>query len=261
MIAPLSPPPIKLADEFKGVLIGVPAYGQSIVMQSHSMIVATMYALGRIGVRAQEYSLSMAGSIAHVRNLFLTTFYDNYPEYSHLLLIDNDMVFDPALIFRMLKLDKPMTGVFYRRREENPRDGNIMSVVIGHELEGESEYVDGFLKCMHFGGGVMLIKRDVITQMIKRFPQISDTRDPGRLPGVTRIIRAFDEMTGPDGNELSEDYSFCERWRQCGGELWANIDHVIGHVGPYNYQLRYLDLIQDRLKKPEAETLLDLAAA
>ena len=43
------------------------------------------------------------------------------------------------------------------------------------------------------------------------------------------------------GARLSEDYSFCHRWRQCGGEVWANISHPITHVGLHRYAGRYQD--------------------
>lgn len=40
--------------------------------------------------------------------------------------------------------------------------------------------------------------------------------------------------------KLSEDMSFCYRWvEQCGGEIWANVNHRISHVGPFDYAIRY----------------------
>ena len=38
-----------------------------------------------------------------------------------------------------------------------------------------------------------------------------------------------------DTNYLSEDYSFCQRVYDIGGEVWINTSHNLGHVGKYVY--------------------------
>lgn len=44
---------------------------------------------------------------------------------------------------------------------------------------------------------------------------------------------------------LSEDMSFCWRWiNQCGGEIWANVNHRINHVGPFDYAIRYQAILE-----------------
>jgi hypothetical protein len=34
------------------------------------------------------------------------------------------------------------------------------------------------------------------------------------------------------GTFLSEDYSFCRRWTDMGGEIWADLESRLTHVGP-----------------------------
>lgn len=44
---------------------------------------------------------------------------------------------------------------------------------------------------------------------------------------------------------LSEDMSFCYRWiNQCGGEVWANVNHRISHIGPFDYAIRYQAILE-----------------
>jgi hypothetical protein len=52
---------------------------------------------------------------------------------------------------------------------------------------------------------------------------------------VTRLIRAFDEIKIGSNPAMSEDTSFCERWRRCGGEIWAAVDFPVGHIGRFNF--------------------------
>jgi hypothetical protein len=81
--------------------------------------------------------------------------------------------------------------------------------------------------------------------MLRELPDIIDERSPKTFSlskKLGRVIRAFDFLT-VDGMRLSEDFSFCHRWREkCGGEIWANISHEITHVGIRQFRARYSDV-------------------
>lgn len=99
--------------------------------------------------------------------------------------------------------------------------------------------------------GCTLIRRDVVTKMLEVMPELVDTRlalhpagETLRQAGTNRLIRAFEKLDLPERGLVSEDLSFCIRWARCGGETWAAIGHRISHVGPHDYQGRYLDVIE-----------------
>ena len=234
-----------MTDAKPSVLVMMPAYGQTMTSHTGGMLYALGQALTATGVKSQFLWFSMC-DVVEARNVFLTRWYDEHPEYSHLLMIDADMHASPQLILDMIALNKPLVGVFYRNREQG-HHGDINAVLIGHTLPSDKhEMLGGFLKVAHVGAGFLLIRRDVVTQMLKKFPEINDLAEVGKLSraGVTRIIRAFEKMRDPIGQQLSEDYAFCERWLQCGGEVWANVEHKIDHIGPANFPLRFLDHVQ-----------------
>jgi hypothetical protein len=37
------------------------------------------------------------------------------------------------------------------------------------------------------------------------------------------------------GVYLSEDFSFCKRWTDMGGEIWADLESRLNHVGPATF--------------------------
>jgi hypothetical protein len=52
----------------------------------------------------------------------------------------------------------------------------------------------------------------------------------------SNLFALFDCIIDPDtGAYLSEDYSFCRRWRQIGGEIWIDIASKLTHTGPYEF--------------------------
>lgn len=199
-----------------------------------------------------------AADIAEVRNISLTKWYDQHPEFSHLLFVDADMEFPTALVRDMLDFDNPLTGCFYSRRQ-------LPATAVGRctsKHDKLADLKDGFLKVAGVGGGVMLIERSMIRTMILHMPEIVDKEISGH-PGVDtlsadkRLIRAFDPFFDERKVKLSEDLAFCERWRKCGGEVWANVNYHIGHIGTFNYKIRYAD----SMEKWEAEDAAKAEAA
>lgn len=227
-----------------GVLICIPAYQQSMTAQTAETLYTVGQWLTKQGI-PNQLSWFSAADIVEVRNLFLTVWYDVHTNYDHLLFIDADMGFHPMLIRDMIRFNKPLLGAFYARRQPTP---SIVGTVV-NEKHSIDDVVNGFIPARDLGCGVMLIKRQVVTTMLEKMPELSDG-----LPSVLssavpmkldRLIRAFDPIReGP--RRLSEDVSFCHRWVECGGEIWANVDHRISHVGPFDYAIRYSGVLENK---------------
>jgi hypothetical protein len=94
------------------------------------------------------------------------------------------------------------------------------------------------------GTGVMLIRRDAIQTMLQKMPPLSDSRARASLPLPRTLIAgsARSSLCGSTGALLSEDFSFCHRWIERGGEIWANVNYEIEHIGLQRFKSRYADL-------------------
>lgn len=220
-----------------GILICVPAMGQNMCATTALSLYTTAQFLAAKGIH-NRMTWYAAADIEDIRNLFITAWYDGHREFSHLLFVDADMGFEPELIRDFIRFDKPLMGCLYAKRK-------MPASIVGTVPEGHSinDVVHGFIKATGLGCGVMMISREVITTMLEKMPELSDPIPSSLAEAtpdlkLTRIIRAFDKIRG--GNmRLSEDMAFCHRWQQCGGEVWANVNHRISHVGPFDYAIRY----------------------
>jgi len=226
-----------------GILICIPAMGQMMTAQTAASIYCTGQMLTKRGI-PNRLSWFAAADIEDIRNLFLTAWYDT-TKFSHMLFVDADMGFDAQLIEDMLHFDKPLMGVLYARRSQNVS-------IVGTLPEGHSmkDVVKGFMKSNGLGTGVMMISREVIDTMLEKMPHLSDTRPCSLMDSadfsLKRIIRAFNKIDEPN-LVLSEDMSFCHRWvENCGGEIWANVNYRISHVGPFDFGLRYQGIMERR---------------
>ena len=53
------------------------------------------------------------------------------------------------------------------------------------------------------------------------------------LAGSPNRFALFECMIDPaTGTYLSEDFAFCKRWTDIGGEIWADLESRLDHVGP-----------------------------
>jgi hypothetical protein len=95
---------------------------------------------------------------------------------------------------------------------------------VGTPCEGEVlQRQDGFVTALYAGTGFMMLRRDTLARMIAVYPE-------------TRCIAAhanalaaqsphqdalFDCVIDPEtGHYLSEDFTFYQRWRRIGGQIW-----------------------------------------
>lgn len=222
----------------------VPAFGQTITATTFLTTHAMQQAFNQKGIGGGISTLSFP-DIAELRNMVLTIWYDTMPQCSHLLFIDADMGFSPDLVLDMLLFDEPLVGAVYPQRK----------LPLSWAGSGTGEPVTArrgnFMLVEGVGFGCTLIRRDLPKIMLEKMPELVDTRlhlhpagDTLRNAGANRMIRAFEKLDVPDRGLISEDLSFCIRWKQCGGQTWAAIGHKMSHVGPFDFSARYLDEIE-----------------
>ena len=84
----------------------------------------------------------------------------------------------------------------------------------------------------------MLIRRQVFTRMKQAYPHLRYSAAhvaaaPSQSPNQYAL---FDCMIEPEtGVYLSEDYTFCRRWRDLGGRIWLDAQGGLIYVGQYEF--------------------------
>jgi len=248
------------------ILIGTPAYGAQVSTRYLSTVLGLfayfLQSNPRVDVTVKTLTVT---AVDLARNLLATSVLAD-SSITHLLFIDADMGCAPNLVQSMLGFDKPVVGCIYPRRK---LDFALMHRVAAAPEEPDelfslaNEYVsyldaarrddgshvievtdEGFTRVRAAGTGLMLIKREVFERM-KSLPGlwVDSFRLPGWSPGLLQCFKPIDSKWGVP---MTEDLSFCRRWiDQCGGEIWANVNEVVSHLGPFEFKGRF----QDRLKR------------
>jgi hypothetical protein len=238
------------------VFMFVPGFGQIISAATFMTTHALQQAFAQKSIMGSVSTLSFP-DIAELRSMATTIWYDTMPDVQYLLFIDSDMGFAPEMVLDMMHFDEPIVGAIYPQR-------NLPTSWAGSGTgESMTQRRGNFMEVEGVGMGVTLIRRDVVSIMLQKFPELVDVKI-GMQPyakilqsaGANRLIRVFDKMVIPERGCVSEDLSFCIRWRQCGGQVWAAVGYRISHVGPYDYGACYLDHVTQQQAQAEQQAAL-----
>ena len=230
---------------------------------AHTLFKAAM-AVRNAGGRADLVTVDGSDVVA-ARNYFANLLLRR-PGFTHLVMLDSDMAFDGDLVRRLLRSGKPVVGAAYAKRRMDlgalvraarasdlpPAELAALALDYNLQLEpGAVEVVEGLCRVRRLALGCAAIRRDAFEGLVAA--GAAERLRPDDLLRSLGPDGPFHDFFGlvaqPDGERLSEDYSFCERWRGVpGNEVWALVDAPIGHVGDMVYGAPFLTrLLQDRV--------------
>ena len=248
------------------ICISTPAFGEVFYTPYVQSIFRLLHAFQQRNWGSSFASIAYA-DIAESRNFLLTRWFDK-SDATHLLFIDADMGFPAELVLDMVDFGQPVVGAVYPKRQIDIEkiaaavaagDPVKRAIAKGHDYIVRKKRglsiatpAKGFMQADGCGAGVFLIARSAIETMLKKMPEIVDANARANSPlaaKLERLIRAF-EPVRVNGALLSEDFSFCHRWNQCGGQVWVNTNHPIEHIGLHRFRGSYSELVPGMAATP-----------
>ena len=182
--------------------------------------------------------------ITRARASLLSQFLDD-PTATHLLFIDADIGFAPEQVLRLIASGADMCAAVYPIKRINwPQavaaagQGRAPASALSYvfEVDNPDSVVaqNGFVKVRYAGTGFLMIRRAALLRMCQRYPELRYKRDHSidALTASENRYALFECMIAEDGTYLSEDFAFCKRWTDMGGEIWADLASKLDHVGP-----------------------------
>jgi hypothetical protein len=186
--------------------------------------------------------------ITRARASLLSQFLDD-PSATHLLFIDADIGFEPDQVVRLIECGADMCAAVYPikridwQRMKNALSGAqpnpAASLQYALEVEDPNAVIanSGFIKVRYAGTGFLMIRRAALERMCAHYPQLRYKRDHS-IDAATESdnrFALFECAIADDGTYLSEDFAFCKRWTDMGGEIWADLNSRLHHIGPMTF--------------------------
>lgn len=232
------------------VYIATPAYGGNCTIQYVQSILDLQMKLFTNGHTMAFGSTSNESLITRARNRIVYDFLKT--DFEYLLFIDSDHRFSSDDILKMIDCD---LDILCAVPPKKVIDWDSVSSAVSLNKDRLEFYTGSFVlspinekseinplepfEIKYGGTGLMLIKRSVFEKMADSVKQYRANNSKEDFE-MNRVVREFFYTEVENDILLSEDYSFCKKWRDLGGKVYAAPWVGITHVGSYEFSGSFL---------------------
>lgn len=174
---------------------------------------------------------NIGDGISRARNVLTADFLET--DCTHLLFVDTDLIFSAAHVERLLSHRQPLVAGFYSKKWEGPLEW----VCNTFDRDQPPAREDGLQEVKYIGTGFMLIERAVFEKMGKALDVWYRQDGSGRIEWDFWPI-AIHRFADGGRRYLSEDWNFCQRWRDLGGTVFGDTRVILRHIGQAIYPLQ-----------------------
>lgn len=233
-----------MADaEQRHVWFAIPAYTGQVHLATMRCIITDMLALAQRGDKVTIFDESGNAMIGDCRALIVEQFLAS--DATDLVFIDSDVSWEAGALVRLV--DHPVdfvAGIYPQRRDP-----------IAYCVQWLQEHQDlpfdpktGLIEVMGVPAGFMRMRRAMLERMIEQY---TDTAFYCEVAPNQTAHALFDP--GRIGKlKFGEDYSFCKRWRDIGGQVWIDPEIRMGHCGYKTFMGSIGQWLKDRPQEDPA---------
>ena len=243
------------------VHIAMPCYGGMLTESTFMSFIKWSNTARQLGLEWTLETMVNESLISRARNT-LTAKFLAMPDATHLFFVDADIGWEPWHLLVLLDRQKDVIGGLYPMKTMP-----IKWVVNG--FDGAEEGPEGLQEVSKAGTGFLLMKKEVFTQL-NSHPAVKQYKnDIGLDPMYDQFLKTYFDTAVRQNRYYSEDWTFCENWRDIGGKIWVDKRVLLRHTGTYTYCLENQEhlikeigpMYPDYLKQVEANTAAAAAAA
>ena len=207
------------------VHIAMPCYGGMLTESTFMSFIKWANTARQLGIDWTLETMVNESLISRARNTLTAKFLD-MPEATHLFFVDADIGWEPWHLLVLLNRDVDVIGGLYPMKTMP-----IKWVVNG--FEGAETGPDGLQEVSKAGTGFLLMKKHVFEKM-KSHPAVKQYKnDIGLDPKYDQHLKTYFDTAVRQNRYYSEDWTFCENWRDLGGKIWMDTRVLLRHSGSY----------------------------
>jgi hypothetical protein len=220
------------------VHICMPCYGGMLTESTFMSYIKWSNTCRQLGLDWTMETMTNESLISRARNTLTAKFLHN-KESTHLMFIDADIGWEPWHLLVMLNAQKDVIGGLYPMKSLP-----VKWCVNGFEGAEVSE--DGTLQeVSKTGTGFMLIKREVFEKLNAHPATKPFMNDIGLPAELNPYMKTYFDTAVRENRYYSEDWTFCENFRDLGGRIWVDKRVLLRHTGTYVFDFN----TQDQLYK------------
>ena len=221
------------------VHIAMPCYGGMLTESTFMSFIKWANTARQLGIDWTLETMVNESLISRARNTLTAKFLD-MPDATHLFFVDADIGWEPWHLLVLLNRDKDVIGGLYPMKTMP-----IKWVVNG--FEGAEEGPDGLQEVSKAGTGFLLMKKHVF-QKLNSHPAVKQYKnDIGLDPKYDQHLKTYFDTAVRQNRYYSEDWTFCENWRDLGGRIWVDKRVLLRHSGSYVFCMENQQYLMDNI--------------
>ena len=222
------------------VHICMPCYGGMLTEQTFMSYIKWGNTCRQLGIDWTLETMTNESLISRARNT-LTAKFVATPGSTHLMFVDADIGWEPWHLLVMLNHRVDVVGGLYPMKSLP-----VKWCVNG--IPGQPEGPNGLIEVTKTGTGFMLIRREVFEQLNQHPAVRPFNNDIGLDPALNPHMKTYFDTAVRENRYYSEDWTFCENWRDLGGKVWVDKRVLLRHVGTYVFDGTTQDKLYQDLK-------------
>ena len=207
----------------------MPCYGGQLTESTFMSYIKWANTARQLGLDWTVETMTNESLISRARNTLVSKFLFT-KESTHLMFIDADIGWEPWHLLVMLDAQKDVIGGLYPMKSLP-----IKWCVNGIPGQPEPGPDQNLIEVSKTGTGFMLIKRDVFEKLDAHPATKPFKNDIGLDPALDPYMKTYFDTAVREGRYYSEDWTFCENWRDIGGQVWVDKRVLLRHTGTYTF--------------------------
>jgi len=224
------------------VHICMPCYGGQLTEQCFMSYIKWANLCRQLNIDWTVETMTNESLISRARNT-LTAKFLHTKESTHLMFIDADIGWEPWHLLVMLDAQKDVIGGLYPMKSLPVKW--CVNGIPGQVEEPGSNLVE----VTKTGTGFLLIKRDVFEKLNAHPATKPFNNDIGLPEELNPHMKTYFDTAVRENRYYSEDWTFCENWRDIGGQVWVDKRVLLRHVGTYTFDYATHEQLYKDLKQ------------
>ena len=223
------------------VHICMPCYGGQLTEACFMSFVKWANLCRQLNIDWTVETMTNESLISRARNT-LTSKFLYTKESTHLMFIDADIGWEPWHLLVLLDAQKDVIGGLYPMKSLP-----IKWCVNG--IPGQAEDpTSNLIEVTKTGTGFLLIKRDVFEKLNAHPATKPFNNDIGLPAELNPFMKTYFDTAVRENRYYSEDWTFCENWRDIGGQVFIDKRIMLKHVGTYVFDYNTHEQLYKDLK-------------
>lgn len=162
-----------------------------------------------------------------------------------LVMVDHDVCWEANALVRLVDHPVDLVGGIYPKRV----DPIVYPVWFLDKEKLWSDPKTGLLEVAGIPAGFMKMSRSMLERMVDHY---KDTNFPSTRTPSGKLCGIFEGYRTPSGIKLRDDWAFCQRWRDIGGQVWCDPEIKMSHTGNKAFVGHFGDWLRSRPQEEKA---------